>query len=91
MLYAFVLSILAGWFGHKLKVPTARIFTDEATNRLVSYAEGSLLVFLAFALLTAGKIDKTSRETALSQLLVAMLGVGLGTTAGTIVDFVRGR
>jgi hypothetical protein len=91
MITSFVLAVVAGWFGHKLKPGTARLFPTEGTNRLVSYAIGSLLIFIAYSILTAGRIDRTPREVALTQLLVAMLGVGLGTTLGTIIDYIGGH
>jgi len=89
MMPSFVLSCVFGWFGHKLKPGIADLFPGESTNRLASYAVGSLLMLVAFVVLTAGKLGKDDRDAAVSQLLIAMLAIGLGTTAGTIADHVR--
>ena len=90
MTTALILSIFAGWFGHKLKPFIATAFPLDGTNRLASYGIGALLIYLAFELMTSGRMDNKERETAKTQLLVAMLAVGLGTTAGTVSDYLRG-
>jgi len=89
MIQTFALSVVLGWFGHKLKPGTRELFPSDSTNRLVSYAEGSLLIFAAFVILTSGRMERQDRETAMTQLLVSMLAIGLGTTVGTIADYVR--
>ncbi len=90
MMTSFVLSVVFGWFGHKLKPGISDLFPSHSTNRLVSYAVGSLLILISFAVLVSGKMGREGRDTATSNLLVAMLAVGLGTTAGTIVDHLQG-
>lgn len=91
MTATFVLSILGGWFGHKLEPTLAASFPDQGTNRIASYGVGGLLILAAFVILTAGRMERKERETAISLLIVAMVAIGMGTTAGRIADYLRER
>lgn len=89
MISKFALSIILGFAGHGIKPWNEELFPSPSTNRLVSYAEGGLMIFAAFAMLSHGK--KGGRDGALTDLLVAMLAVGLGTAGGTIADYLGTR
>lgn len=96
-LSSLILIVAGGMLGHQLQRPTLEWFPvgrgDRIgnLNRLASYAEGGVLVLIAFTILVWDEIPPQSRMRVLVCNILAFFGIGAGTAAGMIRDLVKGQ
>ena len=83
------LSLLVGFLGHQLEGPTREWFPSEDDNRLVSYAEGILIIHLVFATITLRKLDWRTWWMVQGLFSLVYTTVGIGTVLGYIFDGLR--
>lgn len=86
-----ILAAIAGYIGHLLEPLTREWFPDDDNNRLVSYAEGVLIIHVVFATITIRKLDWRTWWLVQGLMALSYITVGVGTVAGYVLDGLKGK
>ena len=86
MIFELIGPFFVGILGHQLERPTREWFPEETVNRVMSYAEGTALIQVCFALVTAGHLSRRDWFLVNGILAMTAILVGAGTVLGYIMD-----